>query len=44
MQRLLKSKLLWVLAILVVALIVVRAMLPTWVRDYVNRKLSEIEG
>lgn len=44
MNRLLKSKLLWVLVILVVALIVVRAMLPIWVRDYVNRKLSEIEG
>lgn len=44
MKTLLRSKLLWVLVILVVALIVVRAMLPIWVRDYVNRKLSEIEG
>ena len=44
MKTLLRSKLLWVLVVLVVALIVVRAMLPIWVRDYVNRKLSEIEG
>ena len=44
MKTLLRSKLLWVLIVLVVALIVVRAMLPIWVRDYVNRKLSEIEG
>ena len=44
MKRLLRSKLLWVLVVVVVALVVVRAMLPIWVRDYVNRKLSEIEG
>lgn len=44
MKTLFRSKILWVVVILAVALIVVRAMLPIWVRDYVNRKLSEIEG
>jgi hypothetical protein len=32
----------WVVVVLVIAVLVVRAMLPIWVRDYVNRKLSEI--
>lgn len=44
MKALLRSKLVWIVAIVVVALLVVRAMLPIWVRDYVNRKLSETEG
>jgi uncharacterized protein involved in outer membrane biogenesis len=44
MKAIYRSKLLWAVVILVVAAIVVRAMLPIWVRDYVNRKLSEIEG
>ena len=44
MKAIYRSKLLWLVAILVVAVLVVRAMLPIWVRDYVNRKLSEIEG
>lgn len=44
MRSLLRSKLLWLVLILVVAVLVVRAMLPIWVRDYVNRKLNEIEG
>ena len=44
MKSLLRSKLLWAVVILVAALIVVRAMLPSWARDYVNRKLNEIEG
>jgi uncharacterized protein involved in outer membrane biogenesis len=43
MKALLRSKLLWVLVVLVVALIVARAMLPIWVRDYGNRKLNEME-
>ena len=43
MKAIYRSKLLWALIVLVVALIVVRAMLPIWVRDYVNRKLSEME-
>ena len=44
MKAIYRSKLLWAFVILVVAALVVRAMLPFWVRDYVNRKLSEIEG
>jgi uncharacterized protein involved in outer membrane biogenesis len=44
MKAFYRSKLLWVVVVLAVALIVARAMLPGWVRDYVNRKLSEIEG
>ena len=43
-KSLLRSKILWAVAILLVALLVARAMLPIWVRDYVNRKLSEIDG
>lgn len=39
-----RSKLLWAVVLLAVAVLVVRAMLPVWVRDYVNRKLSEIDG
>lgn len=34
----------WILLVLVVALVVVRLMLSIWVRDYVNRKLSELHG
>src|SRR3954447_1968868 len=34
----------WVLVTLAVVLIVAHALLPFWVRDYVNRKLSEIPG
>lgn len=43
MKAIYRSKLLWIAVILLVAAIVVRAMLPIWVRDYVNRKLSEME-
>ncbi len=43
MKAIYRSKLLWALIVLVVAAIVVRAMMPIWVRDYVNRKLSEME-
>ena len=39
-----RSILFWLLIVLLVAAIVVRAMLPIWVRDYVNKKLSEIDG
>ncbi|MGI8437112.1 MAG: DUF748 domain-containing protein [Chthoniobacterales bacterium] len=39
-----RSKLLWLAIILLAALLVVRAMLPIWVRDYVDKKLSEIDG
>jgi hypothetical protein len=38
-----RSKLFWFLIVIAAALVVVRAMLPLWVRDYVNRKLSELK-
>lgn len=38
-----RSKILWFVVIFVIALIVARAMLPIWVRDYVNRTLNEME-
>jgi uncharacterized protein DUF748 len=44
MKALYRSKLLWLVIVLVVAALIVRAMLPIWVRDYVNKKLSELEG
>jgi Domain of Unknown Function (DUF748) len=34
----------WVLIVIAAALILVHALLPFWIRDYVNKKLSEIEG
>ena len=43
MKAIYRSKLVWIIVVLVVALLVARAMLPIWVRDYVNRKLSEME-
>ncbi|MDQ3119182.1 MAG: hypothetical protein M3Q89_06390 [Verrucomicrobiota bacterium] len=43
MRAIYRSKLLWALIILVIAALVARAMLPIWVRDYVNRKLNEME-
>ena len=43
MKAIYGSKLLWALIILVIAALVARAMLPIWVRDYVNRKLNEME-
>ena len=44
MKAIYRSKLLWLVVVLVLAVFVARAMLPFWVRDYVNKKLSEIEG
>ena len=38
-----RSKLFWILIVLAVALIAVRIMLPYWVRDYVNKTLSELK-
>src|SRR5437763_2248672 len=35
---------LWLLVTLLALLVVAHALLPFWVRDYVNRKLSEIPG
>jgi len=43
MKAIYRSKLVWIIVVLVVVLLVVRAMLPIWVRDYVNRKLAEME-
>src|SRR4051812_2828307 len=43
MKAIYRSKLLWAAIILLVAALVVRAMMPIWVRDYVNRKLSEMK-
>lgn len=34
----------WVLVVIAAAVIIVHLYLAIWVRDYVNRKLSEIEG
>jgi hypothetical protein len=34
----------WLIIIIAILVIVVHAFLPFWVRDYVNRKLSEIPG
>src|SRR4051812_22878047 len=44
MKAIYRSKLLWLVIILAAGVLVVRAMLPIWVRNYVNQKLSEIEG
>src|SRR5215210_8139296 len=43
MKAIYRSKLLWVVVALLVGVLIVRAMLPIWVRDYVNRRLSEME-
>ncbi|MDQ6859577.1 MAG: DUF748 domain-containing protein [Verrucomicrobiota bacterium] len=44
MKPIYRSKLLWLAIVLLLAALVVRAMAPIWVRNYVNRKLSEIDG
>ncbi len=44
MKAIYRSKLFWVAIVLVTALVIVHFMLAIWVRDYVNRKLSEIDG
>ncbi|MBA2743354.1 MAG: DUF748 domain-containing protein, partial [Chthoniobacterales bacterium] len=43
MKAFYRSKLLWAVIVLVIAALIARAMLPIWVRDYVNRKLSEMD-
>jgi len=43
MNRLYRSKLLWLVVVLLIAVLIVRAMLPIWGRDYVNKLLSEME-
>ncbi len=43
MKTLWRSKLFWLVIVLAVAALVVRVMLPIWVRDYVNEKLGTME-
>ncbi len=43
MKRWLHSKWLWAVIVIATALLFVRLMLPYWVRDYVNRRLSELK-
>jgi len=43
MKTLYRSKLFWFLITLATVLVAVRVMLPFWVRDYVNRTLSELK-
>ena len=43
MKAIYRSKLLWVVIVIAVLLVAVRLMLPFWVRDYVNKKLSELD-
>lgn len=38
-----RSKLFWLLIVVALLLVVVRIMLPFWVRDYVNKKLAELD-
>src|SRR3954464_11417413 len=44
MKNLAKRWWFWLLVVLVAAIVVVHLYLAIWVRDYVNRKLSEIPG
>src|SRR2546423_1468960 len=43
MNRIWKRKWFWPLVVILVAVLVVRLMLAIWVRDYVNRKLNEMD-
>ena len=43
MKAIYRSKFLWVVIVIAVLLVAVRLMLPFWVRDYVNKKLSELD-
>lgn len=44
MKQLIKRWWFWTIVVLVTALVIIHVYLATWVRDYVNRKLSEIPG
>jgi Domain of Unknown Function (DUF748) len=44
LQRLFRYWWFWLLLVLLVAILIVHTFLAIWVRDYVNRKLSEIPG
>ncbi|MDQ2919768.1 MAG: hypothetical protein M3R10_07835 [Verrucomicrobiota bacterium] len=43
MKSILRSKLFWFLIVLAVLLIIVRILLPFWVRDYVNKTLDHLD-
>src|SRR3954452_12288432 len=43
MKRIWKRKWFWPLVVILVAVVIVRLMLAIWVRDYVNRKLNEMD-
>lgn len=43
MKAIYRAKWFWVLVVFLVALLIIRLMLPFWVRDYVNRRLSELK-
>jgi len=43
MKRIWKRKWFWPLVVVLVAVAIVRLMLAIWVRDYVNRKLNEMD-
>ena len=43
MKSIYRSKLFWVLIVIVLILVAVRIMLPFWVCDYVNRRLAELK-
>jgi hypothetical protein len=43
MKKIWKRKWFWPLVVILVAVAIVRMMLAIWVRDYVNRKLNEME-
>jgi hypothetical protein len=44
MRKLVKRWWFWLVVIILTAFVVVHTYLAIWVRDYVNRKLSEIRG
>jgi hypothetical protein len=44
MKNLVKRWWFWLLIVVIAAFLVVHTYLAIWVRDYVNRKLSEIQG
>ncbi len=43
MKAIHRSKLFWFLVVIAAVLVVARLMLPFWVRDYVNQRLSELK-
>ncbi len=43
MKPVYRSKLFWILIVIALLLVALRVMLPFWVRDYVNKKLSELD-